>query len=70
MSEIVRKTFDVETLVEMRWLCGFCQCQVDNRDPGHLVTPILQGGRGVECVLRGDLDWAEAGPLRSIRADS
>jgi len=34
--------------------CGHCQLIVTNDDPNHRVTPILKGGRGVECKLRGD----------------
>lgn len=43
--------------------CSRCQRSVDNHDPLHRVTPILRGGRGVECVLRGDITHAEAMPL-------
>jgi hypothetical protein len=37
-------------------VCGHCQRQVNNADHDgiHRVTPILKGGRGVECKLRGD----------------
>ncbi|MEX2439710.1 MAG: hypothetical protein WD739_07495 [Actinomycetota bacterium] len=35
-------------------VCGQCQRTVDNTDPNHRVTPILEGGRGVECKFRGD----------------
>lgn len=34
--------------------CGFCQRTVSNADLEHRVTPILNGGRGVECKRRGD----------------
>lgn len=36
--------------------CGDCQREVTNEDPDHRVTPILKGGRGVECKLRGDYE--------------
>lgn len=49
-------------------LCGHCQVRVDNYDPNHRVTPILQGGRGVECVLRGDIPARQGGPLRQAEA--
>ena len=34
--------------------CGKCQRTVDNHDPDHRVTAIVEGGRGVECKVRGD----------------
>lgn len=48
----------------LRGLCGHCQIQVDSTDPNHRVTSIVRGGRGVECVLRGDIRPIEGGPLR------
>lgn len=50
----------------MRGLCGHCQVDVDSFDPNHRVTSIVRGGRGVECVLRGDITPDEGGPLRSM----
>lgn len=44
--------------------CGYCNRMVDNYDDLHLVTSILDGGRGVECVLRGDIEPKDAGPFR------
>lgn len=44
-------------------LCGHCQIMVDNHDPNHRVSALLRGGRGVECVLRGDIHVSEAAPL-------
>lgn len=44
--------------------CSHCQRRVDNRDDLHRVTSIMRGGRGVECVLRGDIEAHEGGPLR------
>lgn len=43
--------------------CGECQRRVDNHDPEHRVTSIMRGGRGVECVRRGDIRADEAQPL-------
>lgn len=43
--------------------CSHCQRRVDNHDDLHRVTPIMRGGRGVECVLRGDIAPNEAAPL-------
>lgn len=43
--------------------CGYCGVTVDNYDPNHRVTPILRGGRGVECVLRGGITRRDAAPL-------
>lgn len=43
--------------------CSHCQRSVDNHDELHRVTSIVRGGRGVECVLRGDIDPHEARPL-------
>lgn len=43
--------------------CGNCQRLVNNHDPMHRVSGILAGGRGVECVLRGDIEPHEAMPL-------
>lgn len=45
-------------------LCGHCGIHVDSTDPNHRVTSIVRGGRGVECVLRGDIHPRHAGPLR------
>jgi hypothetical protein len=47
-----------------RGLCGHCQVMVDSADPNHRVTSIVDGGRGVECVVRGDISSAEGGPAR------
>ena len=44
-------------------LCGFCQRNVDNYDVYHRVSGISRGGKGVECVLRGDIQPIEGGPL-------
>jgi hypothetical protein len=43
--------------------CSHCQRRVDNHDEHHRVTSIVRGGRGVECVLRGDIRPGEAMPL-------
>jgi hypothetical protein len=48
----------------LRGLCRFCGVIIDNTDPNHRITSILAGGRGVECVLRGDIDPSEGGPIR------
>jgi hypothetical protein len=45
-------------------LCGLCGVHVGSTDPNHRVTSIVRGGRGVECVLRGDIHPTDAGPLR------
>lgn len=47
--------------------CGHCGISVDNTDDNHRVSSILRGGRGVECVLRGDLHVSDAAPLRVVR---
>lgn len=41
---------------ELGGSCGYCDRIVSNEDEDgiHRVTPILEGGRGVECKLRGD----------------
>lgn len=49
-------------------LCGHCQRRVDNHDEMHRVSAILRGGRGVECVLRGDIRYADARPLGAAAA--
>lgn len=43
-----------EAWPELWGMCGHCHRRVDNADPEHRVTPIVEGGRGVECKLRGD----------------
>lgn len=43
--------------------CSHCQRRVDNHDDLHRVSAIGRGGRGVECVLRGDIRHADAMPL-------
>lgn len=43
--------------------CGHCSINVDNHDPNHRVSAILRGGRGVECVLRGDIEADQAQPM-------
>lgn len=48
--------------------CGHCKRVVDNLDENHRVTAIVRGGRGVECVLRGDIEAVQAGPLRKPEA--
>lgn len=53
----------------MRGLCGHCQIHVDSTDPNHRVTSIFAGGRGVECVLRGDIAASDGGPLRATSTD-
>ena len=47
----------------LRGLCGHCGIEVDSLDPNHRVTSIVRGGRGIECVLRGDIHSSQAGPL-------
>jgi hypothetical protein len=39
---------------DLEGVCGHCGRTVSNADPVHRVTPILKGGRGVECKRRGD----------------
>lgn len=51
--------------VPLRGLCGYCGVNVDSTDPNHRVTSIMHGGRGVECVLRGDIPAHLGGPLRA-----
>lgn len=49
--------------------CSHCRRVVDNHDDNHRVSAILLGGRGVECVLRGDIQPLQAKPLgRSPRS--
>lgn len=43
--------------------CSHCQRVVDNHDDLHRVSGILDGGFGVECVLRGDIEGHEARPM-------
>lgn len=43
--------------------CGFCGIEVDNYDANHRVTSVMRGGKGVECVLRGDITPSDARPL-------
>ena len=52
-----------ETGRSLYGVCSYCQRNVDNYDPLHRVTRILRGGRGVECVQRGDIEPHEAQPL-------
>ncbi|MFP5327754.1 MAG: hypothetical protein ACLGHT_09770 [Acidimicrobiia bacterium] len=51
----------------LRGLCGHCGIHVDSTDPNHKVTSVVAGGRGVECVLRGDIHPSEGGLLRGTR---
>lgn len=50
-------------LEPLRGLCGHCNAMVDSLDPNHRVTSIVDGGAGVQCVLRGDIPPADGGPL-------
>jgi hypothetical protein len=43
--------------------CSYCHRRVDNHDENHRVSAIMDGGRGVECVLRGDIEPLLARPL-------
>ena len=43
--------------------CSHCCRVVDNYDDNHRVSAIMMGGRGVECVLRGDIQPLQARPL-------
>lgn len=43
--------------------CGHCNMVVDNYNPNHRVTSLMRGGKGVECVFRGDIDPKDGGPL-------
>lgn len=43
--------------------CGHCNRSVDSTDPNHRVTSIVVGGRGVECVLAGEIPPEEGGRL-------
>lgn len=47
--------------------CSHCQRNVDNHDEAHRVSSILRGGKGVECAIRGDIDWYLARPLGAYR---
>ncbi len=49
--------------VSLSGRCSHCQRSVDNHDELHRVSSIARGGRGVECVLRGDIEFHEARPL-------
>lgn len=49
---------------DLHGMCGHCQREVNNYDPCHRVSAILRGGKGVECVLRGDIESHEGGPRR------
>jgi hypothetical protein len=40
--------------------CSHCRRRVDNHDDLHRVSAIMRGGRGVECVLRGDITGPQA----------
>ena len=55
--------------VSLYGTCSRCMRRVDNYDPNHRVTSIVRGGRGVECVLRGDITAEEAWPLRTVEED-
>lgn len=46
--------YDVMARPDLYGSCSRCDRVVDNRDPNHRVTAIVEGGRGVECKLRGD----------------
>lgn len=43
--------------------CSHCHRRVDNYDEMHRVSAILRGGKGVECVLRGDIAASQGAPL-------
>lgn len=47
----------------MHGSCPHCNRMVDNHDELHRVSSVVRGGRGVECVLRGDITPGEAQPL-------
>jgi hypothetical protein len=49
--------------------CSRCLKRVDNFDPDHRVSAIMRGGRGVECVRRGDIEPWQGGPLRRRSED-
>jgi hypothetical protein len=63
MSDVTLDVFCDESGASFYGTCGHCQRRVDNLDPLHRVTPILAGGRGVECALRGDIPASQGGPL-------
>ncbi len=67
MPDVPRHLADTEFMDEdgrsLYGRCGHCGITVDNFDGNHRITPILRGGRGVECVLRGDIEPREAAPL-------
>ena len=52
----------------MRGLCGYCGVDVDTFEKYHRVTSVVRGGRGVECVHRGDIEPSEGGPMQTILA--
>lgn len=54
---------DLDTGDTLAGLCGHCGITVDSTDPNHRVSSIVRGGRGVECVLRGDIAPWQGGLL-------
>lgn len=58
-----RSLFVDDAGVSLDGRCGHCHRPVDNHDELHRVSSIIRGGRGVECVLRGDIGHADAMPL-------
>lgn len=74
MDEIAKRIADDPTWImwqgsSMSGWCGHCGSTVDNFDPYHRVTPVFSGGRGVECVSRGDITPSLAAPLAHLRYD-
>lgn len=66
MSDTDEFTYEGESLYGH---CSRCSRRVDNFDPNHRVTSIMRGGRGVECVLRGDIESVDGAPLGRLRGE-
>lgn len=67
----VRLTEEELDALEQRYptnggICSQCQREVLVGDPEHRITPILEGGRGVECALRGDYVPAGRRPVPTV----
>lgn len=63
MMEIDKSEFVDSDGESLYGKCSHCQRAVDNYDELHRVTSTMRGGRGVECVMRGDIDASQARPL-------
>lgn len=62
-----RSLYADEYGTSLHGVCSHCQRTVDNHNQHHRVTSIIRGGKGVECVLRGDITYQQACPMGTKR---